>query len=80
MDYIKQHPDMKEGERVLVLCCEQAPSTYRQGTCIGREVDLSFCNRAESAKIVDVKEGKIIGGFSNPANTGGGVKIYDIVF
>lgn len=80
MDYIKQHPDMKEGERVLVLCCEQAPSTYRQGTCIGREVDLSLClSKAEAAKIVVVKEGKIIGGFFNPAEVDGGVKIYDIV-
>ena len=75
-NYIRRTPSIKKGDRILVMCCEQAPETCINGRCIGLEVDTSLFYPSNPAKIVEAGREGVIGHFFNPNARRGGVTIY----
>ena len=63
--YIGRNPNIKNGEKVLVLCCESGEGVAGRNA-IGDSVQLSLIDRLHPAKIVVKGENKVAGEFYIP--------------
>ena len=63
--YIGRNPNIKNGEKVLVLCCESGERVAGRNA-IGDSVQLSLIDRLHPAKIVVKGENKVAGEFYIP--------------